>query len=51
MVGLPVLSVLTVESTHTKPLPYDFLKIVWGLPAGVEDPQIQVLDNFPYYGS
>ena len=23
----------------------------WGLPAGTEDPQIQVIDNVPPYGS
>ena len=41
MVGLPVLSVLTTGGSPNK--------FVWGLPAGTEDPQIQVLDNMPRY--
>jgi hypothetical protein len=32
-----VCSYLTMGSIHTKPSPYNFLKIVWGLPAGTED--------------
>jgi hypothetical protein len=42
MVSVPVLSVLTMGSLHTKPPPYDFLKFVWGLPAGTEDPKNEV---------
>ena len=37
-----------------KAAPIRFFKFVWGLPAGTEDPQIQVLsivvDNLPRYG-
>jgi hypothetical protein len=46
---LPVLIVLTLGSPHTKP-PHAIFKFVWGLPAGTEDPQSQVLDNLPRYG-
>jgi hypothetical protein len=50
MAGLPVISVLTLWSLHTKPPPYDFFKSVWGLPAGTEDPKNKVLDNLPEIG-
>jgi hypothetical protein len=30
--------------------PIRFFKFVWGLPAGTEDPQSQVVDNLPRYG-
>ena len=51
MVGLMVLSVLTMhyEESPYKAAPIRFLKFVWGLPAGTEDPQIQVVDNLPRY--
>jgi hypothetical protein len=49
MVGLPVPNVLTMGIPHTKPPPYDFLKFVWGLPAGTEDPKNEVIDNLPRY--
>ena len=51
MVGLPVRSVLTMGSPHTKPPPYDFLNLYGAClhPAGTEDPQIQVLDDLPRY--
>ena len=34
-----------------KAAPTRFFKIVWGMPAGAGDPQIQELDNLPRYGS
>ena len=43
VVGLPVIIVLTMGIFNTK------LKLVWGVLAGTEDPQIQVLDNQPRY--
>ena len=49
MVDLPVLSVLYAESPY-KAAPIRFFKFVWGLPAGNEGPQIQVVDNLPHYG-
>ena len=54
MVGLPVLSVLTTFVWGVpiyKAAPIRFFKFVRGLPAGTEDPQIQVLDNLPCYCS
>jgi hypothetical protein len=48
MRGLPVPSMLTMESPHTKP-PHTNFKSVWGVPAGTDDPQIRVLDNLPHY--
>ena len=33
-----------------KAAPTRFFKIVWGLPVGTEDPQIQVQFNLPRYG-
>ena len=50
MVGLPVPNVLTIGSPHTKPPPYDFFKIVWGLLARTEDPKNELVDNLPRYG-
>ena len=51
-----VLSRLSVLTTRYglslyKATPVRIFKIVWGLPAGAEEPQIQVLDNLPHYGS
>ena len=53
MVGLTVLSVLTAygESPYRAVPIRFFKKIVWGLPAATEDPQSQVVDNLPRYGS
>ena len=48
MVGLTVLSVLTMGIPRTKP-PHTIFKFVWGLPGGTEDPQMQVLDNLRRY--
>ena len=51
MDDLPVPDVLTMGSPYTKPpAPIRFFKFVWGLPAGAEDPQRQVVDNLPRYG-
>ena len=52
MVGLLVLSVLTIVDLNfvygespNKAAPIRVFKIVWGLPTGAEDPQIEVIDN------
>jgi hypothetical protein len=50
MIGLPVLSVLTMGITNTKQ-PHTIFKFVWGLPVGTEDPRNEVLDNLPRYRS
>jgi hypothetical protein len=44
MIGLKVISVLTM-GVFIQSRPTRFFKIVRGLPAGAEDPQIQLLDN------
>ena len=45
MGNLPALSVLTIESSYTKPPPYEFFKFVWGLPGvhvlGVPPPAVR----------
>ena len=36
---------LIIENYYTKSPPYEFFKIVWGMPVGTEDPHRQVVDN------
>jgi hypothetical protein len=38
-------------NSQYKAIPIRLFKIVWGLPASAEGPQIQGLDNLPRYGS
>jgi hypothetical protein len=45
-----VCSVLTIRSLY-KPVSTRTFKFVWGLPAGIEDPQIRAVDNLLRCGS
>ena len=49
MVGLPVLSVLTMGSSHIKPPPYDFLNL-YGACRRRGHPKNEVVDNLSRYG-
>ena len=51
MLDLPVLTVLTMGSLHTKPAPYDFLNLYGACLQAPRTPKFKyiVVDNLPRY--